>query len=75
MDFLLVCYVCYHYDLPMPAIAAAMGLFFFYLFTDVIFAAVAAVLVLAAKKTIDGQRMPSDIRTGLTAYFCLMLDR
>jgi len=38
MDFLLVTYIFYHYDLPMPVIAAAMGLLlFFYLFTDVIF--------------------------------------
>ncbi len=25
MDFLLVSYVFYHYDLPLPVIAAAMG--------------------------------------------------
>jgi 1-acyl-sn-glycerol-3-phosphate acyltransferase len=25
MDFLLMSYVFYHYDLPMPVIAAAMG--------------------------------------------------
>ena len=31
LDFLLVCYVFYHYDLPMPAIAAAMG-GYYYLF-------------------------------------------
>lgn len=27
MDFLLMSYVFYHYDLPLPVIAAAMGKF------------------------------------------------
>ena len=34
MDFLLVSYIFYHYDLPLPVIATAMGLKIYLLMTS-----------------------------------------